>query len=486
MTAQELKNSILQLAVQGKLVPHDASEEPASDLLKQIRIEKTKLIWDGKIKKDRSLPEISEDEIPFEIPTSWVWVRHNELFEISGGAQPDKSQFVSTPKPGYIRLYQTRDYGANPVPVYIPEHTATKRTNKGDILLARYGASLGKVFFAEDGAYNVALAKSIPLYTTDLIYKKYIYYYYQSYLYQNLVTASSRSAQAGFNKDDLIALVFPLPPLAEQKRIVEKIEELMPLIEEYGKAEEQLSKLHEEFPDKLRKSILQQAVQGKLTERDSADEPASELLKRIKAKKEILIKSRQIKKEKPLPVVTDDEKPFDIPDTWKWVRLGELFDISTGMTPLKGERKFYEGGSIPWVTSSLTSQRYIQNADTFITEYALSQTTLQLYPVHTLIIAMYGQGKTRGQISELCMPATINQACAALMQIVQEQDLNNYIYYYFLFYYDSLRRMAEGSSQPNLNLDKIRNSIVPLPPLAEQKRIVKRVEELLAMCDKLK
>jgi type I restriction enzyme S subunit len=130
MTAQELKNSILQLAVQGKLVPQDKNDEPASELLKRIQAEKAQLIKEGKIKKEKALPPITEEELPFDIPESWEWVRHNELFEISGGAQPDKSLFIELPKKGYVRLYQTRDYGKNPVPVYIPEHTATKRTKK--------------------------------------------------------------------------------------------------------------------------------------------------------------------------------------------------------------------------------------------------------------------------------------------------------------------------------------------------------------------
>ena len=244
---EALKKSILQEAVQGKLVPQDPNDEPASVLLERIRAEKERLIKEGKIKKDKhesvifrrdnshyenldGVERCIDGEIPFEIPDSWKWVRHNDLFEISGGSQPPKSKFISEARDGYIRLYQIRDYGNTPVPVYIPISAASKISHKGDILLARYGASLGKVFWAEDGAYNVAMARVIPQYKTELISKKFLFLFYQSSLYQSVIHANSRSAQAGFNKEDLSSLLFPLPPLAEQHRIVQRIEELLPLV----------------------------------------------------------------------------------------------------------------------------------------------------------------------------------------------------------------------------------------------------------------
>ena len=171
-----------------------------------------------------------DDELSFELPTNWQWARHNDLFEISGGSQPPKSKFSDTPKEGYIRLYQIRDYGTSPQPVYIPIELASKISKKGDILLARYGASLGKVFEAENGAYNVAMAKVIPLFDGDMIYKPFIMLYYKSYIYQGFVTSANRSAQAGFNKEDLANLLFPLPPIQEQQRITNKIEQLFQLL----------------------------------------------------------------------------------------------------------------------------------------------------------------------------------------------------------------------------------------------------------------
>jgi len=236
-----LKKSILQEAIQGKLVPQLAEEGTAQELLEQIKTEKQKLVKEGKLKKSAlkdsvifkgddnkywekstECMECIDDKIPFEIPSTWCWVRHNQLFEISGGSQPPKSQFVDSPKSGYIRMYQIRDYGSNPMPVYIPQEKANKITKEGDIILARYGGSLGKVFWAKDGAYNVAMAKVIPLFDSEFVNKQYLFLFYQSSIYQYLVKDHSRSAQAGFNKDDLKDLFFPLPPLEEQSRIVEK------------------------------------------------------------------------------------------------------------------------------------------------------------------------------------------------------------------------------------------------------------------------
>lgn len=225
----DLQKSILQLAIQGRLVEQRPEEGTGEELYREIQAEKARLVKEGKIKKDKPLPEIADDELPFDIPESWKWVRHNELFEIVGGSQPSKSKFAATPKEGYVRLYQIRDYGDSPVPVYVPSDMVTKFTVKGDILLARYGGSLGKVFFAEDGAYNVAMAKVAFLFEKQLICKNYLFYFYLSSLYQSLVKKSSRSAQAGFNREDFVQLLFPLPPLAEQKRIVARIEELLPL-----------------------------------------------------------------------------------------------------------------------------------------------------------------------------------------------------------------------------------------------------------------
>ena len=211
---KQTKSKILDLAIHGELVPQDPSDEPALELLKRIN-PKAQITCDNEHSR--------------KLPYNWSCISHNSIIELSGGSQPPKRKFISKPTKGYIRLFQIRDYGKNPLPVYIPNVDAVKQTHKGDILLARYGGSLGKVFIAENGAYNVAMTKVI-FKQPQLIDKMFAFFYYHSRVYQDKLKEISRTAQAGFNSGDFEDLYFPLPPLAEQKRIVRKIEDLFTLI----------------------------------------------------------------------------------------------------------------------------------------------------------------------------------------------------------------------------------------------------------------
>ena len=213
-TIKQAKNKILELAIHGKLVPQDPNDKPASELLKRIN-PKAEITCDNEHSR--------------KLPYNWSCISHNSIIELSGGSQPPKRKFINKPTKGYIRLFQIRDYGKNPLPVYIPNVDAVKQTHKGDILLARYGGSLGKVFIAENGAYNVAMTKVI-FKQPQLIDKMFAFFYYHSRVYQDKLKEISRTAQAGFNSGDFEDLYFPLPPLAEQKRIVRKIEDLFTLI----------------------------------------------------------------------------------------------------------------------------------------------------------------------------------------------------------------------------------------------------------------
>jgi len=470
MTPQELKNSILQLAIQGKLVEQRPEEGTANEMYKKLII-----------KKHIDLKPINDDEIPFEIPNSWMWFRHNELFEIIGGSQPPKSHFSNEYKEGYIRLYQIRDYGENPVPVYVPKNEVSKFSVKGDILLARYGGSLGKVFWAKDGAYNVALAKVTPLFEGEGPLPQYMYYYYNAPLYQLLVKNNSRSAQAGFNKEDLNNLLLPLPPLAEQKRIVAKIEELLPYIERYEKAWSKLEDLNKRFPTDLQKSILQLAIQGKLVEQRPEEGTAEELYQQIQAEKQRLIKEGKIKKEKPLPEISVDEIPFDIPASWIWVRIGNIGSWSAGATPSRTNPLYYNG-DIPWLKTGDLNDGIISDVPEFISELALEKLSLRLNPIGSVLMAMYGA--TIGKLGILNIEATTNQACCAC--IPYEGVYNKYLFYFLMARRTDFIKMGEGGAQPNISKEKIINAIFALPPLAEQKRIVKRLEEILPLCEKLK
>ena len=220
---KQTKNKILDLAIHGKLVSQDPNDEPAIELLKRIN--------PGFTPCDNG----HSGKLPYKIPKTWAWCSHNSILDISGGSQPAKSYFETIPKPNYIRLYQIRDYGESPVPVYIPINLASKQTEKGDILLARYGGSLGKVFHAKQGAYNVAMVKVIFKFE-NLIYKEYAYYYYLSDLYQGKLKEISRTAQTGFNITDFNDMHFPLPPINEQQRIVQKIEELFSSLDNIQKS----------------------------------------------------------------------------------------------------------------------------------------------------------------------------------------------------------------------------------------------------------
>ena len=220
---KQAKSKILDLAIHGKLVPQNPNDEPAIELLKRINPDFT------------PCDNRHSGKLPYEIPKTWVWCSHNSILDISGGSQPAKSYFETILKPNYIRLYQIRDYGESPVPVYIPINLASKQTEKGDILLARYGGSLGKVFHAKQGAYNVAMVKVIFKFE-NLIYKEYAYYYYLSDLYQGKLKEISRTAQTGFNITDFNDMYFPLPPINEQQHIVQKIEELFSSLDDIQKS----------------------------------------------------------------------------------------------------------------------------------------------------------------------------------------------------------------------------------------------------------
>ena len=465
MKAQDLKNSILQLAIQGKLVEQREEEGTAKELIEKIKAEKEKLIKEKKIKKQKPLPEITEDEIPFDIPDSWEWVKLGEIIKITTGNK-DANHGVENGKYDFF--------------------TCSKEAIKSNtysydgecILLPGNGANVGLSIY-----YQGKFEAYQRTYVLEKLISEFNMKYLQVALEWNWKRYNSNklfgSAIPYIKMGNLENYSFPLPPLEEQKRIVAKIEEIMPYVEQYDKAYTEVEELNKKFPEDMQKSILQYAIQGKLVEQREEEGTAEELYQKIQAEKEKLIKEGKIKKSKPLPEITEEEIPFDIPQSWKWVRLGELFNVSTGMTPSKTNPLFHLNGKVPWITSAQTGELKINKANNFITKYAVENTSLKIYPKHTLLIAMYGQGKTRGQISELLIEATINQACAALENIIDNNEFRSFITYFQIYNYDISRSSSEGSAQPNLNLDKIRNILVPLPPLAEQKRIVEKIEELL-------
>ena len=331
MKAQQLRNGVLQLAIQGKLVPQDPTDEPASVLLEKIKVEKEHLIKDKKIKREKPVAEITEEEKPFDIPDSWVWVRLYELCNINGGYAFKSADFT---KNG-MRVIRISDFDENGFKNNkIVRHNYTDdlfnyKIERYNILMAMTGGTVGKSFFVTELAEEMITNQRVAnIKIVGGINKYYINSVILSPITKQVVNKRKNSTNDNISMDDIKGFIIPLPPLAEQRRIVAKIEEIMPLIDQYEKFETELSILEADFPKYLKKSILQYAVQGKLVEQNNDDEPASVLLEKIEAEKEQLIRDKKIKREKPLPEITDEEKPFDIPDSWEWLRLGEVVQIN--------------------------------------------------------------------------------------------------------------------------------------------------------------
>ena len=505
MKAEQLRKSILQMAIQGKLVPQDSNDEPASVLLEKIRAEKQRLIKEGKIKKDKvdsvifrgednrhyekvgnNTPVCIEGELPFEIPESWCWVRHNDIFEVSGGSQPPKSKFTTSPQEGYTRLYQIRDYGPNPQPIYIPNNTASKITQKGDILLARYGASLGKVFWAENGAYNVAMAKVIPYFDMRLICKEYLYFYYKSSIYQETILGNARSAQAGFNKEDLSKMFFPLPPFAEQQRIVASIKNFEPLITEYDKLEQQKSKIDGEIYERLKKSILQYAIQGKLVPQDENDEPASELLKRIRAEKKAQLGKKYVDSyiykgddncyyEKVGSEVKNisEEAPFDIPENWEWIRLKQVVDFSKSAS-ISSEQ-------IPDNAWILDLEDIEKDSGNVIRKKRMSEVKAKS-DKHKFYRGNILYSKLRPYLNKVVVADEDGFCTSEILAFDFAPIISEYAQAYLMspFFVDYAMSGAYGVKMPRIGSDRGNNALMPLPPLQEQGRIIAQLFHILS------
>lgn len=257
-------------------------------------------------------------------------------------------------------------------------------------------------------------------------------------------------------------------------------------VDEYDVLEQELTALNNSFPTDMGKSILQYAMQGKFVEQDPNDEPASVLLEKIKEEKELLIKDKVIKRERALPPIANEEIPYEIPESWEWARIGEISLVGTGSTPPKSNPDYYKNGNIPWVNSSLTNNLFITQTENYITELAVKEINLKVYKKGSLVIALYGQGKTRGQVSELMIDATVNQACAVITEVNQNIHINPFLKVFFQKTYSDIRKLSSGGAQPNLNVQKVKEYLVPFPPLAEQKRIVDKIEELLELTNKMK
>ncbi|HJB40371.1 MAG TPA: restriction endonuclease subunit S, partial [Candidatus Ruthenibacterium avium] len=357
MTPQELKNSILQMAIQGKLVEQRHEEGTAEELFAQIQEEKKRLIAEKKIKKEKPLPEITEDEKPFDIPESWKWCRlGNILYKLTDGAHSTPKYKVSG-----VPFLSVKDMSSGKLDFsnckYISEEEHQElflRCNPeyGDLLLTKIGTTGIPVIVDTHKQFSLFVSVALLKFDQNLVYNKFLQFLISSPLVQIQATENTRGVgNKNWVMRDIANTIIALPPLAEQKRIVAKIEELLPYIDRYEQAWSKLEQFNSRFPDDMKKSLLQYAIQGKLVEQRPEEGTAEELFAQIQEEKKRLIAEKKIKKEKPLPEITDDEKPFDIPESWKWLRLGNVISLVSG-TDFKPEQYNAEGRGSVYITGA--------------------------------------------------------------------------------------------------------------------------------------
>lgn len=493
MNAQQLKNSILQEAIEGRLVKQDPNDEPASVLLERIRAEKKMLVKEGKLKK-KDLEEIpiSEDEIPFTAPKGWVWKRLSDIALDSAdgpfGSNLKREHYTNEKE---VRIIQLSNIGEDGWVDKNTKYTTFEHLKiisrseafAGDIIIAKMMPAGRAIICPSNDTKYVLSSDAVRFDFYKEIDRKFLYYAINSKVFLNQVYSEVQGiTRVRTSLSKLRNYFLPIPPLAEQKRIVAKIEELLPKVDEYGKAQESLDKLNAELPEKLKKSILQEAIEGRLVPQDKSEEPASVLLERIRAEKKRLLKEKKIKKsalkEEPL---SDDDKLFSIPYTWEWCKLGWIGDWGAGATPAKGTAEFYANGTIPWLRTGELNNGIVYDSDIKVTPYALQKCSLRECQIGDVLIAMYGA--TIGKVAIAGIELTTNQACCACTPYLV---YNKYLLYYLLASKQRFIDLGEGGAQPNISREKIVAFPFPLPPLSEQHRIVQKIEELFKEIDKLK
>ena len=518
MTAQQLKNSILQMAVQGKLVPQDPNDEPASVLLERIRAEKEKLIKEKKIKKEKNPSVIFrgtdntpyekigvevrslEDEVPFDIPDSWEWVRLGELFQHNTGKALNASnrtgqlkQYITT-----SNLYWDRFELDNLKEMHFSESEVEKCTViKGDLLVCE-GGDIGRAaIWPYD--YPMCIQNHIHRLRAYLpLCTRFFYYLFDLYKHAGWIGGKGIGIQ-GLSSNAIHSLLFPFPPLAEQYRIADAIDKMQPYTDSYASVESSLDKLNSTFPERLKKSILQEAVQGKLVHQDQSDEPAEALLERIRAEKQQLIKEGKIKKDKHESVIfrrdnshyekldgvercIDDELPFDIPDSWIWVRWGSIAEsIQYGYNaPAK------QDGRIRMVRiSDIHENAVVWRTVPFCD---IDEADIPIYLLQQNDILFARTGGTVGK-SFLVSEVPCESIYAGYLIRTRYSSLlcPQYLKYFMEspLYWQQLKSGTTATAQPNCNGQTLSKMLLPLPPASEQHRIVDVLSQIFSIMNKL-
>lgn len=468
MNAQELKSSILQRAIEGKLVPQRKEEGTAKELLAEIRAEKARLVKEKKIKKSKPLPEITDEEKPFDIPASWEWVRLDTVTREIGDIDHKMPQ---TNPMGNIPFISPKDFtptgidfsNAKRIGEDDYNRLARKTTpEKGDIIFPRYGTIGVTRRVITNSKFIVSYSCCTIKMLSNSMDADYIDFVLKSPLITNEIHKYvNKTTQPNVGLKSIKMFLFPLPPLAEQHRIVAKIEEIRPDIDAYDKAQTQLQAIEQRFPDDMKKSLLQYAIEGKLVPQRKEEGTAKDLLAAIRAEKAQLIKEKKIKKTKPLPAITDDEKPFDIPDNWEWVRLGEIIRISSGdglssRNMVKGDIPVFGGNGITGYHNKANVSK------------------------ETIVIGRVGYYCGSVHVTPSQAWITDNAFITQYSDKYMDRD-----YLVLMLRFMNLGRSNNATAQPVVSGKKIYPRLFPLPPLAEQHRIVVKLEELLPLCQHL-
>ena len=473
MTPQELKNSILQLAIQGKLVEQRPEEGTAEEHFARIQQEKQRLIAEKKIKSEKPLPEITDDEKPFDIPESWKWVRFGTVISLVSGTDFKPEEYNDQ---GRGTVYITGASNLSENGVIISRWTETPRNfaYRGDILLVCKGSGYGKTVFCDVDEVHIA-RQIMAIKQMNSLNMSFTCYFLQANLIY--LKAKGQGVIPGIDRASVLNVPFPLPPLAEQKRIVAKIEELLPYIDRYEQAWSKLEQFNSRFPEDMKKSLLQYAIQGKLVEQRPEEGTAEELFAQIQAEKQRLIAEKKIKKEMPLPEITEEEKPFDIPESWKWVRLLSVIDIATNLVQPSeyAEYMHIAPDNIEKGTGCLLECRTVKEDKVASVNHLFKKGQIIYSKIRPLL--------------RKAVIAPFDGLCSADMYPLNTTLNKKYVLYYLLsdgYNVQIANAMSSRVKMPKINQNELTKVLLPLPPLAEQKRIVEKLEQLLPLCERLK
>lgn len=494
MTPEQLRASILQYAMEGKLVKQDPNDEPASELLKKIKSERTRSVIEGKIKKSKKLPPITDNEKPFDIPDNWEWVRLNDLSanvqypfaDGPFGSNLKKEHYTDKKEVRIIQLSNIGERGwrdDNHRYTTFEHLKDIKRSevDAGDIVIAKMMPAGRAIVVPQHLEIKFVLSSdAVKFVPNKLLHKDFLYFAINSSVFKSQVDAEVQGiTRKRTSLTKLKKYILPIPPLEEQKRIVAKIEKLMSLVDEYAESYNRLQKIDNEFEDKLKQSVLQYAMEGKLVKQNPSDEPASELIKKIENEKAELVKEGKIKKSKKLPAITDDEKPFDIPNSWEWVRLGKMCVSNIGLT-YKPAQKSEMPTAVKILRANNIQSNQLNNNDLVFLNVENIANKYYLKENDILMAVRSGSKRLVGK-SAVVNSDFEGYSFGAFMSKIRVLDVDsNFINYFFNsnVFRDQLGD-ANTTTINQITQKMINNFVVPVPPIEEQKRIVGKTKRLL-------